>query len=152
MGWLSRLLGATGGERDLLGDLTDAYRAEAEHAAHLRQHAARARYPQAGVVLQGLAEQEERHATRLRELIQSLGGGVPPIAPEPLAGHNPWARAVAAHKAAHDKRHAHVTRINQWDPGHPEVVQILREIEREDAAAMGVYDGLIMRSDPQSLD
>jgi hypothetical protein len=152
MGWLSRLLGGAPGEHDLLVDLTDAYRAEAEHAAHLRQHAARVRYPQAGEALQGLAEQEERHATRLRELIQSLGGGVPPIAPEPLAGHNPWARAVAAHKAAHDKRHAHVMRINQWDPGHPAVVDVLRAIEREDAAAMGIYDGLIMRSDPQSSD
>jgi len=152
MGWLSRLLGTSAGERDLLSDLTDAYRAEAEHAVHLRQHAGRSRYPQAGAALEALAVQEERHAARLRDLIQSLGGGVPPIAPEPLLGQNPWARAVAAHKAAHDKRHGHIMRINHWDPGHPKVVGVLRDIEREDAGAMGVYDDLIMRSDPQSID
>src|SRR5437667_255751 len=58
---LSRLvLGPGHRARDLLEDLTEDYRAEAAQAAHLRQHAERARYPQAAHALRRLAEIEER--------------------------------------------------------------------------------------------
>ena len=155
MGWLTRLFGGLSGhgnERDLLVELADDYRAEAEHAAHLREHAERARYAQAAARLRELAEQEDRHADALRDLIHSLGGGVPPIAPDPIPGRNPWERAVNAHKAAQAKRQQLIRRINAWDPDRPDAVDVLRRIEREDAEAMGAYDDLVMRADPQSLD
>jgi len=152
MGWLSRLLGTGAGRRDLIADLVEGYRAEAEHAAHLREHAARARYPQAADSLRTLADQEDRHAAALSGLIQSIGGGLPPIAPDPIPGQNQWARAVAAHEAARRKRQGHLTRLNYWDPEHPKAVAVLRTIEREDAAVLRIYDDLIMRSDPQSRD
>jgi len=152
MGWLARVFGGTGDERDLLAELVADYRAEAEHAEHLREHAARARYPQAASTLRELAAQEDEHAAALRDLIHSLGGGVPPIAPNPIPGRNPWERAVNAHKAAQAKRRQLIIRINEWDPQEPAVVHVLRRIEREDAHAMAVYDDLVMRADPQSLD
>lgn len=152
MGWLTRLFGGHGGERDLVEELVADYRAEAEHAEHLRDHATRARYSQAAATLRALAEQEDRHAAALRDLILSLGGGVPPIAPNAIPGRNPWERAVNAHKAAQAKRQQLLRRINAWDPDRPDAVDVLRRIEREDAEALGVYDDLVMRADPQSLD
>jgi hypothetical protein len=152
MSWLTRLFGGHGSERDLLAELVADYRAEAEHAEHLREHATRARYAQAAEALRELAAQEDRHAAALRDLILALGGGVPPIAPNPIPGRNPWERAVNAHKAAQAKRQQLIRRINEWDPDRPDAVDVLRRIEREDAEAMCVYDDLVMRADPQSLD
>lgn len=153
MGFLSRLLGVSAhSERALADDLVSAYRAEAEHAEHLRQHAARARYPQAAAALRQLAEQEDGHAAALRDLLTAHGGGVPPVAPEPLLGVNPWARAVAAQQAAQRKRREMLQRINRWDPEAAEAAAVMRRIEREDGAAMGIYNDLVMRADPQSLD
>lgn len=152
MGLLSRLLGTADDRRDLVEDLVQAYRAEATQAAYLRQHAERARYPQVAATLRRLADTEELHATRLRERIQALGGGVPPVAPTELAGKNQWERAVAALREARRKRNRLIERISDWDPDAPDEVALLREIEREDAAVFGVYDDLVMRSDPHSLD
>ncbi len=152
MGLLSRLLGTADERRDLVEDLVEAYRAEAAQATYLRQHAERARYPQAAAALRRLADTEERHATRLREHIQSLGGGVPPVAPIPLPGKNQWERAVAALREARKKRNRMIERIGDWDPEAPDAAALLREIEREDAGDFGVYDDLVMRSDPHSLD
>jgi hypothetical protein len=152
MSWLRRVFGENGDGGDLLADLVTDYRAEAEHAEHLREHAGRARYPQAAAALRELAAQEDRHAAALRDLILARGGGVPPIAPDPIPGRNPWERAVNAHKAAQAKRQRLLSRINAWDPQEPAAVEVLRRIEREDAGAMAVYDELVMRADPQSLD
>src|SRR5262245_43585677 len=153
MGLLARLLGAVPRtERSLLDDLLAAYRSEAEHAHHLRQHAALARYPQAAEQLRALAEHEDRHAAVLRDLVLAHGGGVPPIAPEPLVGANPWARAVAAQEAAQRKRREMLQRVNRWDPDAIDVANLLRRIEREDGSVMAVYNDLVMRADPQSLD
>jgi rubrerythrin len=152
MGLLSRLLGTADERHDLVEDLVEAYRAEAAQAAWLRQHAERARYPHAAATLRRLADTEERHATRLRERIQSLGGGVPPVAPTPLPGKNQWERAVAALREARRKRNRLIERISHWDPESPDAVALLREIEREDASDFGAYDDLVMRSDPHSLD
>jgi hypothetical protein len=153
MGLLARLLGAAShSDRHLLEDLLAAYRSEAEHAHHLRQHAALARYPQAAEQLRALADREDRHAAVLRDLILAHGGGVPPIAPEPLPGGNPWARAVAAQQAAQRKRREMLQRVNRWDPEATDVADALRRIERDDGSVMGVYNDLVMRADPQSLD
>ena len=152
VGWLAKMFGTPGTERDLVAELIADYRAEAEHAAHLREHAERARYSQAAEAMRALADREDAHAEALRDLILSLGGGVPPIAPEPLPGRNPWERAVAVHEAAQAKRRQLITRINAWDPGQPEVVRVLRAIEREDAAALSAYDDLVMKADPHSVD
>ncbi len=45
-----------------------------------------------------------------------------------------------------------VEQIAHWDPEEPETVELLRRIEQEDVREQSVYDRLIMRSDPQSLD
>ena len=66
MGLWSRLFGAGEVPRDLVGDLLEDYRAEAEQAAHLLQHAERARYPQVAETLRRLSEIETRHAGWLR--------------------------------------------------------------------------------------
>lgn len=153
MGILARLLGTqTHSDRDLVADLVLAYRAEAEHAEHLRQHAGRARYPQAAEHLRRLADQEDRHAAALRALIVARGGGVPPIAPDPLGGRNPWERAVAAQQEAQRKRREMLQRINRWDPDAAEAATVMQRIEQEDGQAIGTYNDLVMRADPQSLD
>jgi rubrerythrin len=153
MGILATLLGGSRREaRALTSDLVAAYRAEAEHAYHLRQHAERARYPQAAEALRRLAEQEDRHAAALRDLLVAGGGGVPPVAPDPLPGRNPWERAVAAQQEAQRKRREMVQRVNRWDPEAAEAADLMRRIELEDGTAMGVYDDLVMRADPHSLD
>ena len=151
MGWLARLLG-TSVTHDLLLDLAEDYRAEAEQAAHLRAHADRARYPQAAAALRRVADVEERHAAWLRSHIESRAGQVPALDPKPLVGTNPWQRAVAALHGAQAKRRRLVEQIARWDPDEPEVVELLRRIEQEDSRELEVYDGLIMRSDPQAVD
>jgi hypothetical protein len=153
MGLLARLFGPmVHGDRGLVADLLTAYRAEAEHAHHLRQHAERARYPQAALRLRSLADQEDRHAAALRDLLVARGGGVPPIAPDPLPGRNPWERAVAVQQAAQRKRREMLQRLNRWDPEAADAALVMRRIEREDGDAIGLYNDLVMRADPQSLD
>jgi hypothetical protein len=151
MGILSRLLG-TGSARDLLADLAEDYRAEAGHAALLRAHAARARYPQAAEALRRLAEMEERHAGWLRARLVALGGSVPALMPLEVHGNSQWQRAVAALHAAQAKRRRLVEQIAHWDPDEPDAVDLLRRIEQEDVHEQAVYDGLVMRSDPHALD
>ena len=151
MGWLGRLLG-TGVTRDVVADLGEDYRAEVAQAAHLRAHAERARYPQVAGALRRLAEIEDRHATWLRNHLTTLAGAVPALDPKPVPGANQWERAVAALHDAQAKRRRLVEQIARWDPDEPEVVDLLRRIEQEDAAELGVYEGIIMRSDPQAVD
>ena len=152
MGVLSRWLGTAREERDLVGDLVEAYRAEAEHAAHLRQHAEHARYPHAADLLRALADGEDGHAARLRDRILQLGGGVPPVAPQPPVARNPWERAVAARREAQQKRRRLVELVSRWDPERPAEVALLHDIEREDTALLESYEHLVMRSDPHALD
>ena len=152
MGLLSRLFGNQGGVRDLLADLTEDYRAEAAQAALLRAHAERARYPQAASALGALAETEERHAEWLRMRLLALGGQPPPAPLATAGGNNQWERAVAALHAAQAKRRRLVEQTAHWDPEEPEVVALLRQIEQEDQSQLPVYEALIMRSDPQSID
>jgi hypothetical protein len=151
MGWLSRLLG-TDATRDLRADLAEDYRAEAAQAAHLRAQAERARYPQVAQALRQLAEVEDRHAAWLRDHLVSRGGQPPTIAPAALRGGNQWQRAVGALHDAQAKRRRLVEQIAHWDPDEPDVVDLLQRIEREDAHQLEVYEGIVMRSDPQALD
>src|SRR5262245_13743128 len=152
MGILSRLLGTRNGGATLVGDLLEAYRGEAEHAARLRQHALHAHYPQVGDTLRQLADLEDRHAGWLRDRILALGGGVPPVAPLPPVARNQWERAVAARQEAQRKRRRTVELIARWDPEHPDDVARLRPIERADPTALDAYERLVLRSDPHALD
>ena len=152
MGRLARWLGVGNGRRDLLDDLLWAYTAEAEQAAHLRQQAGQARYRQVSEALEALASTEDRHAALLRDRILALGGDIPPVAPRPLRGRNQWERVVAAHHAALAKRKRIVDLVSRWDPEQPDAVAALAQIERDDARDLELYEGLVMRSDPQALD
>ncbi|HJQ82740.1 MAG TPA: hypothetical protein VKA21_01595 [Candidatus Binatia bacterium] len=151
MGWLSRLIGIDA-TRDVLADLAEDYRAEAEQALRLRAQADRARYPQTAIALRRLAEIEDRHAALLRGHLVSLGGQVPALDPTPATGSNQWQRAVAGLHDAQAKRRRMVEQIARWDPDEPDVVALLRRIEQEDTREIPVYEGIIMRSDPQAVD
>jgi len=152
MGLLSRLLGSEDGGHNLVGDLLEAYRAEAEHGARLRHHADRARYPQVAETLRQLARAEDAHAALLRDRILALGGGVPPVAPPEPVATNQWSRAVAARKEAQQKRRRLVEIISRWDPEHPDEAAVLRHIEREDTSHLEAYEGLVIRADPHAID
>jgi rubrerythrin len=152
MGLWSRLFGARNTPRDLLADLAGAYRAELQQATQLSAQAERARYPQAAEALRRLAEVETRHATWLRDQLVTRGGPVPAVEPGQVTGNNQWERAVAALQTAHAKRRRLIELITHWDPEEPEVVALLHRIEEEDQREHAVYEGIIMRSDPQSLD
>jgi len=151
MGWLARLLGSAD-SRDLLADLAEDYRAEAAQAAHLRAQAERARYPQVAIALRRLADIEDRHAAWLRDRVASLGGHLPALDVPPLGGTNQWQRAVGALHDAQAKRRRLVEQIAHWDPDEPEIVALLRRIEEEDTPELPVYEGIVMRSDPQAVD
>ncbi len=152
MGLLSRWLGSATRDRELLDDLVDDYRAEAAQAACLRRHAAQARYPQVAERLRELADVEDRHAGMLRDHILGLGGGIPPVAPIPLPGRNQWERAVAARKAAQDKRRRLIEHVTHWDPDEPAASKLLARIYDEDGDALGAYDDVVVRSDPHAID
>jgi hypothetical protein len=152
MGFLSRLLGSGSNRRDLVSDLLDDYRAEAAQAARLRTHAEQARYPHVATQLRTLAELEERHAGLIRDHILGLGGGIPPIAPTPLPGQNQWERAVAARKAAQEKRRRLIEHVTHWDPEEPAAAKLLARIYDEDGEAFSAYDDVVIRSDPHALD
>jgi rubrerythrin len=152
MGLIERLFGTWKTPRDLLADLAEDYRAESAQATQLRDQAARARYPQAAADLRRLAEIEERHAAWLRERLLTLGAPVPSTEPVQATGNNQWERAVGALHRAQAKRRRLVEQIAHWDPEEPEAVELLRRIEQEDVREHPVYERLIMRSDPQSLD
>jgi rubrerythrin len=152
MGMLSRMLGLGDGTRDLLADLGEDYRAEAEQAVILRRHAERARYPQVAQALRRLAEVEEEHAAALRDHLLRLGSQPPAVGPGIVAGKNQWERLTAALAVARQKRRKMVEHMVRWDPEEPETVALLRRIEHEDSTGLSVYDGLVMRSDPQAID
>jgi len=152
MGLLARLLGTRSTSRDLLTDLVADYRAEAAQAYQLRQHADLARYPQVASRLRDLATIEERHAGWLRDHILGLGGGIPPVAPEPLAGHNQWERAAVARTAAQQKRRRLIEHATHWDPDEPTAAKLLARIYDEDGEALASYDDVVIRSDPHALD
>lgn len=152
MGIVARLFGLKDGRRELVADLTDAWRAEAEHAAHLRLQMAHAKYPQVTETLERLAATEERHAAAIRDRLLALGGEVPPLAPRALRGKNQWERVVAAHHEAQAKRKRLLDMIAHWDPEEPEAVAVLAQVEQDDTTDLEVYEGLVMRSDPQALD
>jgi hypothetical protein len=152
MGLLTRLLGSGTRDRLLLDDLVADYRAEAAQAAHLRRHAEQARYPQVASQLRALADIEERHAGWLRDHILGLGGGIPPVAPEPLPGHNQWERAVVARKAAQEKRRRLIEHATHWDPEEPAAAKLLARLYDEDGASLAAYDDVVVRSDPHALD
>ena len=151
MGWLARLLGSAD-SRDLLADLAEDYRAEAAQAAHLRAQAERARYPQVAIALRRLADIEDRHAAWLRDRVAGLGGHLPALDVPPPAGANQWQRAVGALHDAQMKRRRLVEQLAHWDPDEPEIVALLRRIEEEDSRELHVYEGIVMRSDPQAVD
>jgi bacterioferritin (cytochrome b1) len=148
---LSRFFGA-GETRDLVADLAEDYRAEAEQAAYLRLHAGRARYKQAAEALNRMADIEARHAGWLRDRINVLGGTLPTLQAVPPPGSNQWERAVSALQAAQRKRKRLIEQIAHWDPDEPEIVELLRRIEAEDTVEQATYEHLIMRSDPHAID
>jgi rubrerythrin len=152
MGLWSRLFGTVGQSRDLVSDLLEDYRAETTQAIHLRTHADHARYPQVAERLRALAEIEERHAGLLRDHILGLGGGIPPVAPEPLIGRNQWERAVAVRQAAQAKRRRLIEHATHWDPEEPTAAKLLARIYDEDGDTFSAYDDVIVRSDPHALD
>jgi hypothetical protein len=153
MGFLQRLFGAEGRDRDLLDDLVGDYRSLTEQAISLRDHAARGRYPWVAEALSGLADLHARHAAWLSEHIQARGGGVPPVAPAVLlVGKSQWERAVAAMEQARRIRRRLVEHFSRWDPDEPESVALLKRIEHETGAALATYESLVMRSDPHALD
>jgi hypothetical protein len=151
MGFLANLFRSST-DRDLLADLVDDYRAEVTQAAHLRQHAELARYPQVATRLRALADVEDRHAGWLRDHILGLGGGIPPVAPDPLGGRNQWERAVVARKAAMEKRRRLIEHVGHWDPEEPAAAKLLARIYDEDGDAFSSYDDVVIRSDPHALD
>src|SRR5213593_4980985 len=79
VGVWSRLFGSGEVPRDLVGNLLEDYRAEAEQAARLLQHADRARYPQVAETLRRLSEIETRHAGWLRDRLALLGATAPSV-------------------------------------------------------------------------
>jgi hypothetical protein len=151
MGLLSRLFRGSA-DRDLLAELVEDYRSEVAQAAHLRQHAELARYPQVATRLRALADLEDRHAGWLRDHILGLGGGIPPVAPDPLRGQNQWERAVAARKAAQEKRRRLIEHVSHWDPEEPAAAKLLARIYDEDGDSLASYDDVVIRSDPHALD
>ena len=120
MGLLSRLLGTADGGDDLVADLLEAYRGEAEHAARLRQHATTHATRRWRETLRRLADLEDRHAGWLRDRILALGGGVPPVAPPHPVARNQWERAVAAREEAQQKRRRLVELDHTVGPRAPE--------------------------------
>jgi len=151
MGFLNRLLGG-GATREPAADLHADYRAAVEQALLLRAHGDRARYPQVAAGLRQLAEMEERHAAGFRDHLVARGEAVPSVEPPAVTGNNQWQRAVDAFQRARQKRQRLVEQIGRWDPEEPYLVEFLLEIERESQRAFPVYEGVIMRSDPQALD
>jgi hypothetical protein len=151
MGLISRLFRGSA-DRVLLTELVEDYRAEVAQAAHLRQHAELARYPQVATRLRALADLEDRHAGWLRDHILGLGGGIPPVAPDPLRGQNQWERAVAARKAAQEKRRRLIEHVSHWDPDEPAAAKLLARIYDEDGESLSSYDDVVIRSDPHALD
>jgi len=136
----------------VLDDVVQAYRAERQQAELLLRNAERARYPQAAAAMRDLAETETRHAEQLRQHLHVLGGDLPAVEPPVVVGNSQWERMVAAFEAAQAKRRRLVELISHWDPEEPELVAVLRQIAEDDQRGFPVYEGVIMRSDPQALD
>ena len=152
MGMLARIFGWRGGDRTLVGDLTDDYRAEMEQALLLRQHAERAMYPQIAETLRQLATTEERHAGWLRDRLVARGEALPEVTAVRSQGRNLWERACDARARAQNKRQRRAEHVMRWDPDEPALVEMWRQIEAEDAAEFSAYEGIVMRGDPHAID
>jgi rubrerythrin len=152
MGLLSRLLGTPGGPAALVADLRDAYAAELGLAHALRADAERARYPHLAARLAQLAAVEERHAAWLADELRRLGAEPPTVPAEPSTGDSPWERACDARRRAQRKRRRLVELVTRRPPDEDAVADVLRRIEREDAAGLAVLEGVVVRSDPHARD
>jgi len=151
MGVLSRLFGG-GREREVLADVVQAYRAERQQADLLARNAERARYPQAAEAMRRLAEEETRHAERLRQHLHVLGGDLPTVEQAAVVGNSQWERIVSAYESAQAKRRRLIELVTHWDPEEPELALLLRQIADDDQRQFQVYEAVIMRSDPQAID
>ncbi len=138
--------------RDLLADLLTDYREEVLFARQVRDHAEKAPYPAVGETLKGIAGEGERHAQILQEKILSLGGQVGEVVGEVKGGRNSWARLTHDLQGCKALEKRYVEQAVRWDPEEPEVVELLRTLEREMAGQGALLRDLALRSDPHALD
>ena len=149
-----RIFGGEGDSRkaDLLADLLTDYQEEAHLARQVRDHAEKAPYPVVGEALKGIAAEQERHAQLLQEKILSLGGQVGEVVEEVKRGRNAWARLTHDLQDCKALEKRYIEQAIRWDPDMPDVVELLRTLERETAGQCALLRDLALRSDPHALD
>ena len=149
-----RIFGGEGDsrERNLLADLLTDYREEVRLAHQVRNHAEKVPYPAVGETLKGIAAEQERHARLLQEKILSLDGQVGEMEGEIKGGKNSWARLTYDLQDCKALEKRYIEQVMRWDPEEPEVVELLRTLERKTAGQCALLRDLALRSDPHALD
>jgi len=149
-----RIFGGEGDSRgrSLLADLLSDYREEIRLARQVRNHAEKVPYPSVGETLKGIAGEQERHARLLQEKILSLGGQVSEMESEIKRGKNSWTRLIHDLQDCKVLEKRYIEQVMRWDPEEPDVVKLLRTLERETVGQCALLRDLALRSDPHALD
>jgi rubrerythrin len=149
--WWSRwITGAYGADR-LLEVLRARYADERQHAARFTLHAHKMHYPQFREALLRIAADESKHAERIAEKINELGGSLPPE-PEvfPSLG-NGWRYLLddleEERRCAAELESARLTVASDY----PEISELLEHIDEDERKHRDEIRGMLMRSDPQAL-
>lgn len=141
-----------GGKAGLLADLLTDYQEEVRLTRQIRDHAEKAPYPSMGEALKSVAAEQERHARLLQEKILSLGGQVGEIVGEAKGGKNSWARLTHDLQDCKALEKRYIEQAVRWDPEMPDVVELLRTLERETVRQCALLRELALRSDSHALD
>ena len=150
--WKRIFGGKGGGEVGLLADLLTDYREEIRLTRQIRDHAEKAPYPTLGETLKDMAAEYERHARLLQEKILSLGGQVDEAVDEIKGGENSWARLTQDLQDCKALERRYIEQAIRLDPEMPDIVELLRTLERETAGQCARLRDLALRSDPHALD
>jgi rubrerythrin len=133
--------------RELTAQVTSDYVGEMRCTQVLTDLARRLRNPQLRAAIAGVAEVERRHAARLAEILQNLGGTIP-ADPPPVTG-TPWALLMHAYEVEGADYYRYVDR--QYVDDIEYLREIYAQLAEEEKQNKRIIRDVAQRVDPASL-
>lgn len=149
--WWRRWLDPAGKRcRTVLNILRYRYADEMQHAARLRQHAEKMRYPQFREALRRIAADESKHADWIAKKIEALGGMLPAVTEVRSEQKNSWQYLL---EDLEEERRCSADLEDDMlaiRSDYPDVDELLGRIDEEEGKHRDEIREMLMRSDPQA--
>ena len=149
--WWRRWLDPAGKRcRTVLNILRYRYADEMQHAACLRQHAEKMRYPQFREALRRIAADESKHADWIAKKIEALGGMLPAVTEVRSEQKNSWQYLL---EDLEEERRCSADLEDDMlaiRSDYPDVDELLGRIDEEEGKHRDEIREMLMRSDPQA--